>query len=309
MLPGLRPEVEAVLFMINLRIALLSLVFASNANIAAGADSQRQPATATVKLVLIIDDLGNNLAQGRRAIDLPGTATMAILPHRPNSKRLARQAFEQGKEVMLHVPMSNVHGNNLGAGALTMNMPAQQLVATLRDNIEAIPHVVGVNNHMGSALTSDNRAMSVVMRELQAQQLYFVDSRTSVETVAAKQAALLGLPSLERQVFLDHEINSKAIAIQFQRWLTLAQRNGVAVAIGHPHEETMNYLEQSLPALAAQGFELVTPSQLLAAQYQEAAIAPVEESEAVQPTAVPSEKTKPQPIVELYQSLLKLSRL
>ncbi|CAH0992892.1 hypothetical protein SIN8267_03030 [Sinobacterium norvegicum] len=297
--------------MTYLRSALLVLILLSHVTAADNSVATAATAQKTFKLVLIIDDLGNNYAQGQRAVELPGLATMAVLPHRPSSKRLARNAFEQGKEVILHAPMSNVHGNNLGAGALTLNMPEQQLLETLRDNIASIPHVVGVNNHMGSELTSDRQAMSLVMAELQTQQLYFVDSRTTIETVAAEQAELLGLPSMERQVFLDHVINTEAIANEFQRWLKLAEKNGVAVAIGHPHEATMSYLEQQLPTLAAAGFELVTPSQLLLSQQTGAEV--FEERELASATELPAElpadKKKPQPILELYRSLLKLSSL
>ncbi|ROR98878.1 hypothetical protein EDC56_3115 [Sinobacterium caligoides] len=219
-------------------------------------------AVEPARLVLIIDDLGNNYPLSQRAIELPGSLTVAILPQLANTARLAKNAHATGKEIILHAPMSSLHDTPLGPGAMTSTMSHEQLIAVLRDDIASVPFVSGVNNHMGSALTADADAMLSVMTELRSQQLYFVDSRTHANTVAAERARELSLPNLERKVFLDNNTDEQAIAKQFQRWLQFAKRDGMAVAIGHPYPETLAFLERQLPLLDSEEYQLITPSQL-----------------------------------------------
>jgi polysaccharide deacetylase 2 family uncharacterized protein YibQ len=223
---------------------------------------------ATPVLVIIIDDIGNNLASGMRAVELPGKLNLAVLPHTPSSIELAELAAAAGKEVILHAPMSNFHHKPMGPGALTQHMNEQEFRRALADNIRHIPHIRGVSNHMGSQLTSMREPMEWVMQELAQRQLYFVDSRTSHRTLAASIASEQGIPNLSRQVFLDNEATRDAIHQQFQRLLARADSEGLGIAIGHPYPETMDYLQQALPALAASGYRLALISEVLSDQAQ-----------------------------------------
>ncbi len=220
-------------------------------------------ASALPRLVIIIDDLGDNLALGLRALDLPGRVTPAILPHTPHAVALANRAHEAGLEVMLHLPMSNHNGRHPGPGALHAGMDRALFDDTLLRNLAAVPHVSGVNNHMGSKLTERPLAMTWLMRELRRQGLYFVDSRTSRHTIAERQAGLQGVPNLRRDVFLDHDPAPQAVAARFEELVTRARRQGVAVGIGHPYPETLALLERKLPGLALRGVELVHPGEVL----------------------------------------------
>lgn len=220
-------------------------------------------AQATAKLILIIDDIGNNRQLGQRTVDLPGPLNLAFLPHTPFASRLAEKAHQAGHGIMLHAPMANKNNAKLGPGALTSEMTPQQWHQVLVDNISAIPHVSGVNNHMGSELTENPRAMRQVMRTLQQQGLFFVDSLTTARSIAAQQAQQAHLPSLKRDVFLDHSTEPQAIARQFRKAIQLAKQRGMAVAIGHPYPQTLHHLEQVLPTLAAQDIELVSARQYL----------------------------------------------
>lgn len=215
-------------------------------------------------IVLIIDDMGNSLEQGHRALSLPGQVSYAFLPHTAASKPLAEAAFNNSKEIMLHLPMSNLNSYKTGPGTLTARMDKQEYLQTLQKNIASIPHVSGVNNHMGSLLTQLNQPMSWLMGELRKQQLYFVDSRTSPLTVAEQQANAARIPTIRRDIFLDNVLDSAAIARQYKRLLSLARQNGIAVAIGHPHRETLDFLEQALPELASQGIRLAFASEAIA---------------------------------------------
>lgn len=212
------------------------------------------------RIVLIIDDMGNSLELGQRAIALPGAVNYAFLPHSPYSKTLANEANRRQKEVLLHAPMSNLHDYPTGPGTLTPRMNQQQFRQTLVDNIYSIPHAKGVNNHMGSLLTQLKQPMAWLMQELKQQNLYFVDSRTSPLTVAESTARELQLPTLRRDVFLDNEPTIAAIARQFDQLLRLSKQQGEAVAIGHPYPETLEFLEQQLPLLKEKGAVLIKAS-------------------------------------------------
>ena len=224
-------------------------------------------AAESPRIAIIIDDLGYHLKHGQRAVDLPAAVTLSILPHAPNSQILARRASERGKEIMMHAPMSNIAGLPLDEGALTSDMNRQQLVAVLRQDLAALPNAIGVNNHMGSLLTQQANPMHWLMAELNQQQLFFVDSRTSADSLAFDIAQDYSLPSLKRDVFLDHQRDSGFIESQFEQLLRIAKKRGWAVGIGHPYPETLALLEEHLPLLKQQGVEVVTISALLAPQY------------------------------------------
>ena len=221
-----------------------------------------RPAT----VVIIIDDIGHHLNSGMRAVALPGKVTLAILPHTPGAREIAERATAAGKEVMLHAPMSNVHHKPLGLGGLTDEMTRQDFTQTLSLSLGSTPHARGVSNHMGSSLTGQREPMVWLMQELAQRGLYFVDSRTSANTIAASTAAEFQIPYLSRQVFLDNEVSCDAIASRFEEVLELARRDGIGVAIGHPHDATLRYLQQTLPTLSARGYTLALVSEAVQSQ-------------------------------------------
>lgn len=214
-------------------------------------------------IVIIIDDIGNSLALGQQAINLPGAVNLAILPHSKNAIQLANAAHQQGKELLLHAPMSTIRGTDPGPGKLTADMDYQEFSQTFKQDLDAVPHIRGVNNHMGSLLTQMPTPMSWVMKILKQRGLYFVDSRTSAATVAQKTAESHNVPNLKRDIFLDNLRSETAIRHQFESLLKLADKQGLAVAIGHPYPQTLKVLEQSLPALTLRGYTLLTVSEAL----------------------------------------------
>jgi hypothetical protein len=214
-------------------------------------------------LVIVIDDLGNNLAAGQRAIDLPGPVTYAILPHSPYGPRLARQAHRSGKEVILHMPMSNLGRRRLGEGALRPTMTREQFRDTLHRAIASVPHLSGINNHMGSELTQLPIAMRWLMEDLRCYRLYFLDSRTTSASVALDLALHHDIDALGRDVFLDNSRRYDDIAATFAHAINLLARSERIVLIGHPYPETLAFLERALPQLAAQGIVPVPASAAL----------------------------------------------
>lgn len=222
-----------------------------------------RPVLAQAQLILIIDDIGNNRSLGQQTLELPGPLNLAFLPHTPFARSLAEQAHQSGHTVMLHAPMANKTHAKLGPGGLTAEMTPQQWRDTLLDNIQAIPHVTGINNHMGSQLTENSAAMTVVMQVLKQQGLFFVDSLTTANSVAQREALKAGLPSLKRHIFLDHVAEEDIIRQQLQKAIQRAQQRGIAVAIGHPYPETLKVLQQELTALSQHQIELVSAGDYL----------------------------------------------
>ena len=202
-------------------------------------------------LSLVIDDLGYSLDHGLAAIDLDGDHTYAILPESTYSRRLARHAHQLDKEVILHLPMQSIRsGAAQEPNVLNESMNEDQLTAEVHSLLDAVPYIRGVNNHMGSHLTEFDFFMRPVMDSIRGYdpRLYFLDSRTSPLSVAHAQALDAGLASIRRDVFLDNETNTESIYLQYRIWLEVARKHGSAIAIGHPHTETLEVLRKNLAA-------------------------------------------------------------
>ncbi|KIF65477.1 polysaccharide deacetylase [Pseudomonas fluorescens] len=210
-------------------------------------------------LTLIIDDLGQNLPRDRRVLALPGPVTAAIMPDTPHASEFAREAHRAGKIVILHMPMDPA----TGPYAWHPELPIEELQKRLNAAFEKVPFTAGINNHMGSRMTAQPAAMSWLMGELQRRHKFFVDSRTSAQTVAAQQAQKIDLASVSRDVFLDDERTEAAIANQLQTAITLAHKQGSAVMIGHPYPQTLAVLERELPRLKAQGIDWIDIRQMI----------------------------------------------
>lgn len=219
------------------------------------------------RIAIIIDDLGYQLGAGRRAIDLPGPVSFAVLPGTPYGGQLAREAHGQDKDVLLHLPLESVeHQGAAEPNGITLDMSRSIFRATFASAIQTVPFAVGVSSHRGSLLTRHPGHMAWLMEEIRLREgLFFVDSYTTHESIALQVAREQGVMATRRDVFLDHERTVEAVTREFERLKETARRQGYAVAIGHPFPETLEVLESGLPALEAQGFELVSISELLRA--------------------------------------------
>ncbi|WP_375740561.1 divergent polysaccharide deacetylase family protein [Pseudomonas boanensis] len=212
------------------------------------------------RIALIIDDLGQTPTRDRRVLALPGPVALAIIPDTPHAFELAEATYAAGKTVMLHLPMDPADGPY----AWHPQLPIEELQHRLEAALQRVPHARGLNNHMGSRMTSQRPAMAWLMKTLQQQHRFFIDSRTSATTVAAAEAQKIGLASLSRDIFLDDDPSPAAIASQFTAGLKLARKQGSAVMIGHPYPATLELLERELPRLRAQGIELIDVEMLIA---------------------------------------------
>ncbi|HRK70457.1 MAG TPA: divergent polysaccharide deacetylase family protein [Micropepsaceae bacterium] len=211
----------------------------------------------TAFIALVIDDAGLSEAATRRIIALPAEVTLAFLPYGANSPALAREAAATGHDVILHMPMAPEGGGDPGPDALSPGLDAAENVARLTRALELFPMVIGVNNHMGSRMTRDANSMAPVLDAIGARGLIFLDSRTTPETVAGAMARARGLLALDRDVFLDNDMSAPAIGERLAALELMARQRSVAVAIGHPHEATLDALEEWVKGLSARGLRLV----------------------------------------------------
>lgn len=220
-------------------------------------------------IAIVIDDMGKRMEAGQRVLALPGPVACAFLPREKYTRELAEQANRHGREVLLHLPMDSVDGRPLDDGAVTLEMTRSQFVATVLDNLSRVPHVIGVNNHMGSLLTRHPGHMRWLMEAMHRQDpMFFVDSRTTAATVALQVAEENGIPGIRRNVFLDNSPDEKDIAFQFDRLVALAREHGSALALGHPYPQTLAVLEQRLPQLKWQGVRLAPVRELIELQQE-----------------------------------------
>lgn len=216
---------------------------------------------------IIIDDLGNNIDRGKSVIEFPAAVTLAILPQTSYARTLATLAYKNNKEVMLHLPMQSIENHNHSPGTLNLHMTREEFLSALSKNIDSVPHISGINNHMGSLLTMHPGHMNWLMNEISSiGDLYFVDSRTSSKTVAGTIATENNVPSINRDIFLDPDYKPETIANQFKYFLETVNRQGYAIAIAHPHPLTLQFIKDHLEVLEQHGIELVSVSQLIKLQ-------------------------------------------
>ena len=211
----------------------------------------KQPAGSLPKVAIIIDDLGYNNDLANNYLELDAAFTFSVLPFSPYQKNIAAAAHNKGIEVMLHLPMEPDQYPEIspGPGALLTSMSPDQLISQLNKDLDDIPFIKGINNHMGSKMTAIDTQMYQIFSVLKKKGLYFVDSRTTAKTLGKPSARLLKVPFAERDIFLDHVQDPEHIRGQINKLVELAGKYGEAVAIIHPYPETYQVIREMLPSL------------------------------------------------------------
>jgi len=212
-------------------------------------------------IAVIIDDMGVDRGRSARAIRLPAPVTLSFLPYAPDLARQVEAARRLGHELMAHLPMEPERQTaDPGPNVLRVVDSPEELRSRIGLALGRFAGVVGLNNHMGSRFTEDPAAMRVLLEEIGARGLLFVDSRTTAKTVAPGIARELGVPFAARDVFLDDDPAPAAVLAELRRVETVARRKGSAIAIGHPRDATLDVLEGWLWGLERRGFVLVPVS-------------------------------------------------
>ena len=215
-------------------------------------------------VAIIIDDLGYDKNIAKKLSKLNNKLTFSILPHSPYQTEIVRLSKENGIETMLHLPMEPIEYPKVdpGPGTLLTSMTPDQLIRQLKQNLSVIPDVKGVNNHMGSKMTTESGQMYQIFSILKKKNLYFVDSRTSAQTLCKPSARLFQIDFAQRDVFLDHLQETQFIRKQIKKLIQIARSNGYAVGIGHPHPITYEVLREMLPDLQ-KAVQLVPASKIV----------------------------------------------
>ncbi|HJT13139.1 MAG TPA: divergent polysaccharide deacetylase family protein [Dongiaceae bacterium] len=209
-------------------------------------------------IAVVLDDVGVARGHAELAIDLPGVITLSFMTYADGVADMAARARAKGHELMLHVPMEPLgHEIDAGPHVLTVDAPEGELLKRLAWGLERFPGYVGINNHMGSRFTQDERGMGVVLAELKRRNLLFLDSRTIGNTVGDKLAARMGVAHVMRDVFLDNEMDEAAVVKQLMQAERIAASKGQAIAIGHPHPATIAAIRAWMPKAEARGFVIV----------------------------------------------------
>jgi len=209
-------------------------------------------------VAIVLDDLGLDRVRTAEAIRLSGPLTLSFMTYASELTTQTQAAHRAGHELLLHVPMEAVDRQaDPGPHGLFTALSRDEIVERLRWGLGRFEGFIGINNHMGSKFTSDERGMAPVMEELRARGLLFLDSRTSPSSAGVRLAIAYGVPHAARDVFLDDEQTSAAIAWELARVEQLARQHGSAIAIGHPHDATLAALRIWLPTLGEKGLALV----------------------------------------------------
>ncbi len=214
------------------------------------------------KLALIIDDCGQWPATERGFIALPVTLTLSVLPDVRFNHTIEREAVDGNKGVMLHLPMETLSGLNPGPGKITTEMGDSAIAAQVEHDLEDVGLARGVNNHEGSRATADRRVMNDLMTVLAHRDRFFIDSRTNRASVAEAIASERGVATAGRDVFLDNRADVAYTEGQLRLAVQIAQRDGSAIAIGHPRPTTLQAVRAMIPELQADGIRFVLAADL-----------------------------------------------
>lgn len=225
-----------------------------------------RPPFAKNKVAIIMDDMGNSLEAIEQLSQLGQAITIAILPFSSMAHETASIARQNNLEVILHLPLESLYNdydNTHTKGIIHSDMSPQEIIQAVQTSMGQVPYIDGVNTHMGSKITSSPELIRIILQELKGRGLYFIDSRTTAESVAFDEARSLGIPTAFRNVFLDNEVNEVFIRNQLIRLFQYAQQNGTAVGICHPSPETLKVLRENLHLLESYGLQAVFASEVV----------------------------------------------
>lgn len=207
------------------------------------------PLARAAKLAIVIDDIGYRSKEDSAIYDLPKAVSVAIIPSAPNATERAKQAYEQQRDILIHLPMQPQNHLLVEAGALVVGMDEEKVQRIIRIARQRVPYAIGLNNHMGSRATTDSQLMQYLMQTLKTEQLFFLDSKTAGNSVAYKTAKNTGISALERHIFLDDSDELADVQRQFEAAIRYARKHGVAIMIGHPRKNSIKVLQQGITHL------------------------------------------------------------
>jgi len=217
------------------------------------------PAAKLPLIALVIDDMGGDVVQNRRTIALPKEVSLSFLPYPDDTPRLARAAREAGHQILVHVPMEAPRDRDGSLkNALRRDLPVEENLRRLDWALSRVEGYAGINNHEGSVFTADRQALVPVAEALYGRGMFFLDSRTTPLSQVVAVSRAFGVPSADRDIFLDDDQASPAVAHQLKELERVAREQGVAIAIGHPHAATLDLVTRWCADL--KGYRLIKAS-------------------------------------------------
>jgi len=227
------------------------------------------PAAVKGRIAIIIDDWGYNLNNARYLQDIKTPITAAVLPGLPYSKTISKIARKNGKQVILHLPLESKANKHPEKNTIYCAMSKNEIVERLNQAIEGVPGISGVNNHQGSKATENMQVMGIILPQLKQKNLFFLDSRTTDESVCAGIAKKSGVRYAKKDVFLDlpsPALKDEKLRIYIKRQLDklckIALKNGYAVGIGHDRKDTLRVLNDNLSLLEKNGIKVIFVSEI-----------------------------------------------
>lgn len=224
---------------------------------------KKAPAPVSPKTIgyiaLIIDDWGYNQEHCSFLRDIKKPVAVAILPYLKHSVDIAQCSHKYGKEVMLHLPLEPHQDSATYPKdyVITTAMSSAKARYLINNALSSIPYVSGVNNHMGSKATESAPLMQILFEELKRRDMFFVDSRTSEDSVCRALSRKIKISFAERDIFLDNINERPAIEAQFALLAQKAQKHGYAVGIAHDRALSLQIIKEQTEALSARGFKFV----------------------------------------------------
>lgn len=217
------------------------------------------------RLAIVVDDCGTDIKAVRTLLNMDVPFNFSILPGKDFSSDILAAVNEKGRVALLHLPMEPINRNAMseGANTITTDMSDHQTAELTRKHVKGLYGVVGVNNHQGSKVTADPKQMKVVLKVLQDEGLFFMDSKTNSETVARDVAREMGIKTCMNDKFLDNSTDPQAIREELYKVLELAERNGTAIAICHARPGTVAMWQKYLQEIKDTGITFVPLTDLL----------------------------------------------
>lgn len=224
-----------VLYLFTIVVAFMTTLGLALPSVQGAAQPKPEHHTARTRVAIIVDDFGNGLRGTEEMFALPVKFTAAVMPFLSTTAKDAQRAHELGLDVLVHLPMEPQHGKPewLGPGAVLAKMSDAEVRQRVEAAVNNVPYAIGINNHMGSKVTSDERVMGIVLEVCKERGLFFVDSHTTFRSVAGKKARELGLPPVENHVFLDDVHSALHVAKQMQLVQKKAKQQKYCITIGH----------------------------------------------------------------------------
>ena len=223
------------------------------------------PVKGSGKIAFIIDDWGYTTHNCHFLEEISLPVTVSVLPSLAHTQDIIDCAYRNGKEIMLHLPLEPQNNTDEYPPdyIIKTSMGDKKMERIVNNVLDRMPHIVGVNNHMGSKATEDERTMAIVFTQLKKRGLFFVDSKVTAKSICWPLARKMGIPFTQRDIFLDNKNDREHITEQLNQLVQKAQKRGVAVAIGHDRELTLQVLKENIPLLKAQGYKIVTVKELI----------------------------------------------